>query len=346
MVAAVTLSVRALPSTNRSPSPPWCLTSGSSLRSTRTKQRCTPTPGASTKGDGVGEEEEVPEYLQLHQMVVRKIGEIFRIVNQRLLLQDLNDSHVCNFLLVAESEEDIWKNESLYRQRLNNSDDYNAEENYQPRDYLAATMQFFPVHFACEVLWSTVIHIHPRLKVGTNVGVFRAIQALRSVLNALCVVNRKSMFVYQERTTKSVFYLRLCETSQTGKYCETGWQPTAHVSPGARSPSSLRSSRAPGHLWKVSVQWDRWTNTSCCWCMEWEVLASMSSPWTSSVSTSWTSDSEASSSLSLSNLVEDGSLSGSKSLKFAWMANNFSTLVLVSLLHALVCVPKQGPVAL
>ena len=34
------------------------------------------------KEDGVGEEEEVPEYLQLHQMVVRKIGEIFRIVNQ------------------------------------------------------------------------------------------------------------------------------------------------------------------------------------------------------------------------------------------------------------------------
>lgn len=39
-----------------------------------------------------------------------------------MLLQDLHDSHVCNSLLVAESEEDIWKNESLYRQRLNNSD--------------------------------------------------------------------------------------------------------------------------------------------------------------------------------------------------------------------------------
>lgn len=36
-----------------------------------------------------------------------------------------------------------------------------------------------------------------------------AIQALRSVLNSFCVVNRKNMFVYQERTTKSVFYLRL-----------------------------------------------------------------------------------------------------------------------------------------
>ncbi|XP_055790906.1 proline-rich protein 5-like isoform X1 [Salvelinus fontinalis] len=63
----------------------------------------------------------------------------------------------------------------------------------------------------------------------------------------------------------------------------------------------------------------------------------MSSPWNSSMSNSWPSVSEASSSLSLSNL-EDGSLSGSKSLKFAQMATNFSILVLVSLLHALVCV--------
>ncbi|XP_071387127.1 KICSTOR complex protein SZT2 [Centroberyx affinis] len=167
------------------------------------------------------EKEELPEYLQLHQMVVRKIGEICRIVNQRMLLQDLHDSHVCNSLLVAESEEDIWKNESLYRQRLNNSDDYNTEDSYQPRDYLAATMQFIPGHFACDVVWSTIIHIHPRLKMGPNMGVSRAIQALRSVLNSFCVVNRKNMFVYQERTTKSVFYLRLCETSQTGKSCNT-----------------------------------------------------------------------------------------------------------------------------
>ncbi|XP_054872770.1 KICSTOR complex protein SZT2 isoform X6 [Amphiprion ocellaris] len=166
------------------------------------------------------EEQELPEYLQLHQMVVRKIGDICRIVNQRMLLQDLHDSHVCNTLLVAESEEDIWKNESLYKQRLHTSDDYNTEESYQARDYLAATMQFIPGHFACDVVWSTIIHIHPRLKMGPNMGVSRAIQALRSVLNSFCVVNRKNMFVYQERTTKSVFYLRLCETLLTGKYSD------------------------------------------------------------------------------------------------------------------------------
>ncbi|KAM4548799.1 KICSTOR complex protein SZT2 isoform 3-T3 [Odontesthes bonariensis] len=166
------------------------------------------------------EEQELPEYLQLHQMVVGKIGEICRTVNQRMLLQDLHDSHVCNTLLVAESEEDIWKNESLYRQKPNTSDEYNTEESYPARDYLAATMQFIPGHFACDVVWSTIIHIHPRLKMGPSMGVSRAIQALRSVLNSFCVVNRKNMFVYQERTTKSVFYLRLCETSLTGKYSD------------------------------------------------------------------------------------------------------------------------------
>ncbi len=45
-----------------------------------------------------------------------------------MLLQDLHDSHVCNSLLVAESEEDIWKNESLYRQRLNTSDGKSEED--------------------------------------------------------------------------------------------------------------------------------------------------------------------------------------------------------------------------
>ncbi|XP_040216818.1 KICSTOR complex protein SZT2 isoform X2 [Rana temporaria] len=166
------------------------------------------------------EVEELGESQRLHQLVVRKVGEICRVVNQRLLLQDLHDTHLCNTLLVAESEEDIWKSESpyaTYRQRMLVGEDFPGEESYQPRDYLAATMQFIPGHFACDTVWSTVIHIHPRLKMGPNMGVSRAIQSLRSVLNAFSVVNRKNMFVYQERATKSVFYLRLSETSSTGR---------------------------------------------------------------------------------------------------------------------------------
>uniref|UniRef100_A0A3Q3A3B7 SZT2 subunit of KICSTOR complex n=1 Tax=Kryptolebias marmoratus TaxID=37003 RepID=A0A3Q3A3B7_KRYMA len=200
------------------------------------------------------EDQELPEYLLLHQSMVRKIGEICRIVNQRMLLQDLHDSHVCNKLLVAESEEDIWKNESLCRQRLNNSDDYNTEESYQARDYLAATMQFIPGHFACDVVWSTIIHIHPRLKMGPNMGVSRAMQALRSVMNSFSVVNRKNMFVYQERTTKSVFYLRLCETCLTGKYSDVdGYLHTTRSIGLARSqeplyPEDVTGSRLVGQV--------------------------------------------------------------------------------------------------
>uniref|UniRef100_A0A803Y4C7 SZT2 subunit of KICSTOR complex n=1 Tax=Meleagris gallopavo TaxID=9103 RepID=A0A803Y4C7_MELGA len=163
-------------------------------------------------------EEQPGECQSLNQMVVKKISEICRVVNQRLLLQDLHDSHICNSLLVAESEEDIWKSETpytYYRQRVMPTDDYSVEENYQPRDYLAATMQFMPGHFACDVVWSTLIHVHSRLKMGPNMGVSRAIQALRSVLNAFSVVNRKNMFVYQERATKSVFYLRISPGSRS-----------------------------------------------------------------------------------------------------------------------------------
>nr|XP_023688560.1 KICSTOR complex protein SZT2 isoform X3 [Paramormyrops kingsleyae] len=199
-------------------------------------------------GDSEKDETKLPEYLKLHQALVRKVGEICRLVNQRLLLQDLHDSHSCNSLLVAESEEDIWKNESMYRQRTANPDDYSAEEIYQPRNYLAATMQFIPGHFACDVVWSTVILIHPRLKMGPNMGVSRAIQALRSVLSAFSVVNRKNMFVYQERSTKSVFYLRLSETPQSGKFSDLEANPL-HVSRSvglARSQEPIYSDELAG----------------------------------------------------------------------------------------------------
>jgi len=53
--------------------------------------------------------------------------------------------------------------------------DYSVEESYQPRDYLAATMQFMPGHFACDVVWSTLIHVHSRLKMGPNMGVSRGV---------------------------------------------------------------------------------------------------------------------------------------------------------------------------
>ncbi|KAM5266600.1 KICSTOR complex protein SZT2 isoform 4-T4 [Hipposideros larvatus] len=187
------------------------------------------------------------ECRHLQQLLVRRVGEICREVNQRLLLQDLHDSHVCNSLLVAESEEDLWRSETPFhsRQRLPlPSDDYAADESCTPRGYLAATMQFVPGHFSCDVVWGTVIRVHSRLKMGPSMGVSRAIQALRSVLNAFSVVNRKNMFVYQERATKAVYYLRLLETSCSERPWEGDTLP--HSLALSRSQEPIYSEEASG----------------------------------------------------------------------------------------------------
>ncbi|XP_011934510.1 PREDICTED: protein SZT2 isoform X19 [Cercocebus atys] len=199
------------------------------------------------------------ECRHLQQLLVRRVGEICREVNQRLLLQDLHDSHVCNSLLVAESEEDLWRSETPFHSRQRAplpSDDYAADESCAPRGYLAATMQFVPGHFSCDVVWGTVIRVHSRLKMGPSMGVSRAIQALRSVLNAFSVVNRKNMFVYQERATKAVYYLRLLETSCSDRPWKGDALPPSlalsrsqepiysEEASGPRSPLDMASSRS------------------------------------------------------------------------------------------------------
>lgn len=72
-----------------------------------------------------------------------------------MLLQDLHDSHVCNSLLVAESEEDIWKNESLYRQRLNTSDG-KSEVDVDGLDIFLCNRRF---NFFSDVTLSSFSHV-------------------------------------------------------------------------------------------------------------------------------------------------------------------------------------------
>lgn len=67
--------------------------------------------------------------LFLSCVAAETTGLVFSHLLQRLLLQDLHDSHICNSLLVAESEEDIWKSETpytSYRQRVLPTDGTNT----------------------------------------------------------------------------------------------------------------------------------------------------------------------------------------------------------------------------
>ncbi|ELT88148.1 hypothetical protein CAPTEDRAFT_222074 [Capitella teleta] len=149
---------------------------------------------------------------ELYNMVITNITQTCRIVNQRLLLEELYATRMCNSLLVPEAEEDLqWTGDmsNKHRHKLHDSDD---SDNEAPQNrYLAATMQFIPGHFACDCIWTEHFLIHPRLKVtAPRTGTTHGIQTLRSVLNKFSVNNRKNMFVVKENNG-AVFYLSLSE---------------------------------------------------------------------------------------------------------------------------------------
>ncbi|KAL7985176.1 hypothetical protein Chor_003746 [Crotalus horridus] len=118
------------------------------------------------------------ECIQLHRAMVKKIGEICRVVNQ-IILERKATSLVTILQPLCSSYLDILP----------------VMQSGVPPSMCIQGLRWDPI-------W--VLHVV-------------AIQALRSVLNAFSVVNRKNMFVYQERATKSVFYLRLSETTSGGK---------------------------------------------------------------------------------------------------------------------------------
>ncbi|XP_050400458.2 KICSTOR complex protein SZT2 [Patella vulgata] len=155
--------------------------------------------------------------LQFH--VKQDIQCICKKVNQRLLLKELNDTRICNSLLVDEAEEDrLWADKrttsgrSMVESTASECDDDESEDG-RGRRYLAARLELMPGHFACDCTWKTMFILHTRLKEGTKRGggASRGLLALRSVLSKLSVNNRKNMFVIKETQTENVSYLRLRE---------------------------------------------------------------------------------------------------------------------------------------
>ncbi|XP_071800440.1 KICSTOR complex protein SZT2-like isoform X4 [Asterias amurensis] len=183
---------------------------------------------------------------QLYQRVIEAIRSTCRIVNQRLLLQDLNKTRSCKSILLGESEEDIWQSDDPVRSRVNKpslDDDGNDVDNAQ-KGYLFAAMTFEAGHFACDPVWYTHFPIHSRLYTGHRGSMASTgMQALVSALSAFAVLNRRNMFVFREKS-EAVFYLRLFEstvvshsstvsrvssTTDTGHQQEPGSQPMSRA---------------------------------------------------------------------------------------------------------------------
>ncbi|XP_054280353.1 KICSTOR complex protein SZT2-like isoform X2 [Macrosteles quadrilineatus] len=154
---------------------------------------------------------EVKLYSLVQKNIVNSIKMVCKTVNQKMLLNNLHDTRMCNQLLEPESMEDIWRSSHSSAQIHKPDEEATTSEADTPVDYLEASLKFLPGSFSCPVVWETHFTLHPRLKTGpTKPGLSRGIQALRTVLNRFSVNNRKNMFVYQDHLG-NVFYLRLYE---------------------------------------------------------------------------------------------------------------------------------------
>ncbi|XP_048580524.1 KICSTOR complex protein SZT2 isoform X3 [Nematostella vectensis] len=150
----------------------------------------------------------------LIETVTNEIHEKSRIVNQRMLLQDLYETKMCNSLLFPEADEDIWKHEDL-RMSVSPVGVYISKGNGSGgclNRYVSGEYIFKPGHFQCNSLWSSHLTFHQRLRDPSGrTGSSRGRKVIMSVLERLAVSNRRNMFVYRENSGR-VFYLRLLES--------------------------------------------------------------------------------------------------------------------------------------
>eukprot|EP00057_Strongylocentrotus_purpuratus_P010158 XP_011664632.1 PREDICTED: protein SZT2 [Strongylocentrotus purpuratus] len=188
------------------------------------------------------------EQKDIYLQVSEAIRNTCRLVNQRLLLQELDNNKTCSTLLVAESDEDIWKQEDSEppSARRNSSDEYEDDNRQGGKgDYLAAQLWFNQGHFACDLVLSQDLPVHSRLKPSHRPNVpSRGLQALKTALAAFAVHDRKNLFVYRE-SSGEVFYLRLYESTVV-----SGHQHTSRLCSIAESnhtssqPNSLPASQS------------------------------------------------------------------------------------------------------
>ncbi|XP_046683213.1 KICSTOR complex protein SZT2-like isoform X2 [Homalodisca vitripennis] len=162
---------------------------------------------------------EVKLYSLVQKNVVSNIKSLCKTVNQKMLLNNLHDTRMCNVLLEPESVEDAWNSNQSSSQpaatKPEEGVEVQSEESETPVDTVETVADLVPGWFSCPVVWETNFSLHPRLKTGpSKPGLSRGLQALRTVLNRFSVNNRKNMFVYQDHSG-NVFYLRLYENVKT-----------------------------------------------------------------------------------------------------------------------------------
>lgn len=107
------------------------------------------------------------KHKSLFTDVITQIKKINKTVNQKLLLDDLFNSKMCDILLVDKDEGDLkWSSaESFSNDRKRGSDsesDHEEEKNMFDRRF------YQPGFFSCSVVWHHEFKLHQRLQQRTG----------------------------------------------------------------------------------------------------------------------------------------------------------------------------------
>lgn len=144
----------------------------------------------------------VPAWKFIQEELKSQITDLCIKVNQDLLLQDLNETRLCNRLLEPETNEDAWRDNG--RQL--------SMEDYSDAPYLEANlnMRWVPGKFHCPEVWRTSFSLHPRLKQGQGHIQSWGLQTVKTVLLHNMVSNRSDMFVHMD-DKKNIYYIKISE---------------------------------------------------------------------------------------------------------------------------------------
>lgn len=151
-------------------------------------------------------------HKSIYDRLLDVMDQICKIVNQRILLENLYNTNQCHSLLIADDEERLWDTSEnagseivFVKGRENTNTPFGS--------VVHGEYKFQPGYFECELVWQKNIPIHSRLTTTTTMGgASRGLLAVKSVLIQFQVANRQNLFVIRENTN-NVFYFRVNEGS-------------------------------------------------------------------------------------------------------------------------------------
>ena len=126
-------------------------------------------------------------------------------------MDSLQATNVCNDLLVAEDEEQVWGRSSSADDSASDIPIFKGDSSkkHPLQTVVHGLCQFRPGYFECDMVWQTNIPIHNRLRtLNVAGGQSKGLRAAQTVLAKFKVENRKNLFVFKETRTSSVFYFR------------------------------------------------------------------------------------------------------------------------------------------